>query len=140
MRTEKGGKVMRQRIRPMNPYIAGSLAGVLSVVSTWLTGKYFGASTSFVRSTGFVEKVFASEHFLKVAYLVKYAPKIDWQLMFIVGIFLGALMSSFISGTFRIQLTPDSWEDRFGVRIFPRAVTAFIGGVIAMFGARLADG
>jgi hypothetical protein len=60
--------------------------------------------------------------------------------MFIVGIFLGALMSSFISGTFRIQLTPDSWEDRFGVRIFPRAVTAFIGGVIAMFGARLADG
>ncbi len=131
---------MRQRIRPMNPYIAGSLAGVLSVVSTWLTGKYFGASTSFVRSTGFVEKVFASEHFLKVAYLVKYAPKIDWQLMFIVGIFLGALMSSFISGTFRIQLTPDSWEDRFGVRIFPRAVTAFIGGVIAMFGARLADG
>ena len=32
------------------------------------------------------------------------------------------------------------WEARFGSTIKPRAVTAFIGGIIAMFGARLADG
>ena len=85
---------MQRKMRPMNPYVAGSLAGLLSVASTWLSGKYFGASTSFVRSAGFVEKTLASEHFSTVGYLVKNAPKIDWQLMFVAGIFLGALVSS----------------------------------------------
>jgi hypothetical protein len=32
------------------------------------------------------------------------------------------------------------WEDRFGPGKMKRAVVAFIGGMIAMFGARLADG
>ena len=131
---------MQRKMRPMNPYVAGSLAGLLSVASTWLSGKYFGASTSFVRSAGFVEKTLASEHFSTVGYLVKNAPKIDWQLMFVAGIFLGALVSSLVSGTFRFQWVPDSWEDRFGIRIFPRAIIAFFGGIVAMFGARLADG
>ena len=35
---------------------------------------------------------------------------------------------------------PDLWESRFGSAIAPRAMAAFVGGIIAMFGARLADG
>jgi hypothetical protein len=32
------------------------------------------------------------------------------------------------------------WEKRFGPSKLKRGIVAFIGGVIAMFGARLADG
>jgi hypothetical protein len=32
------------------------------------------------------------------------------------------------------------WNRKFGSRIMPRAITAFLGGIIAMFGARMADG
>ena len=37
-----------------NPYLAGALAGLVSVGSVWFTGKYFGASTTFVRGAGYV--------------------------------------------------------------------------------------
>lgn len=45
--------------RPWNPYLAGALTGLLLVASVWFTGKYVGASTTFVRSTGFIERLFA---------------------------------------------------------------------------------
>ena len=77
------------------------------------------------------------KHFSTVGYLVKNAPKIDWQLMFVAGIFWEpSQFFSFVA--FRFQWVPDSWEDRFGKRIFP--FIAFFGGIVAMFGARLADG
>ncbi len=44
-----------------NPYLAGALSGVLSILSVWVAGKYFGASTTFVRSAGMVEKIIGSE-------------------------------------------------------------------------------
>jgi len=35
---------------------------------------------------------------------------------------------------------PDTWRARFGDGVGLRALAAFVGGVVAMFGARLADG
>jgi hypothetical protein len=37
--------------------LAGTLSGILSILSVWIAGKYFGASTTFVRSTGMFEKI-----------------------------------------------------------------------------------
>ncbi len=123
-----------------NPYIAGALTGLLLVFSVWFTGKYVGASTTFVRSVGFIEKVFDSERVSKMEYFKKELPKIDWQFLFVIGIFFGSLLSSTTSGTFKLQAIPTMWEKRFGPSKFKRAIAAFSGGAIAMFGARLADG
>jgi hypothetical protein len=73
-------------------------------------------------------------------YFVKEAPKIDWQWMFLLGIFIGSFIASTTSGTFRWKALPDMWEERFGPSRTRRGFVAFMGGVIAMFGARLADG
>jgi uncharacterized protein len=73
-------------------------------------------------------------------YFKKELPKIDWQFLFVVGIFIGALASSTTSRSFRWQAVPSRWEERFGSAVPKRALAAFIGGVVAMFGARLADG
>ena len=123
-----------------NPYLAGALSGLVLVVSVALAGKFFGTSTTFVRSTGMIEKIFSPERVSQMAYFIKEAPIIDWQWMFVVGIFFGALMAAKISNTYRSQSLPDMWRRGFGGSIAKRASAAFIGGIIAMFGARLADG
>jgi uncharacterized protein len=123
-----------------SPYLAGALAGIVMILSVWIAGKYFGASTTFVRSAGMIEKMFSAERVVKMDYFIKEVPKIEWQWMFVFGIFMGALISSTTSRSFKWKAVPDMWEDRFGPAKMKRAVVAFIGGMVAMFGARLADG
>jgi len=123
-----------------SPYIAGACAGLVLVLSVWFAGKYFGASTSFVTSAGMIEKVFSENHVAQTDYFVKSPQKIDWQWMFVIGILIGSLIASLSSGTFRSQPVPDMWKERFGSGLGKRGIVAFIGGTIAMFGARLADG
>lgn len=123
-----------------NPYVAGALAGLVSIFSVWGAGKFLGASTSFVKGAAMVENLFAPEHVAALDYYVKNGLKVDWQWMFVVGILLGALVASLSSGTFRMQAVPDMWKARFGSTIGTRALVAFSGGLVAMFGARLADG
>ena len=123
-----------------SPYLAGALSGVLSILSVLIAGKYFGASTTFVRSAGLIEEIIGPERVAKMSYFVKELPKIDWQWMFVVGILLGSLIASTTSGTFLWKGVPDMWEKRFGPSKLKRNIVAFVGGVVAMFGARLADG
>lgn len=123
-----------------NPYLAGALTGLVMSLSVWGAGKYFGASTTFVRSAAMVEKVFNAQRVAKMDYFVKETPKIDWQWMFVAGILVGAFIASKTSGSFRWKALPDMWEARFGPSRPKRGVAAFAGGLIAMFGARLADG
>jgi hypothetical protein len=123
-----------------SPYLAGALAGIVMILSVWIAGKYFGASTTFVRSAGMIEKIFSADRVEKMDYFIKEVPKIDWQWMFVFGIFIGSLISSTTSRSFKWKAVPDMWEDRFGPGKMKRAVVAFIGGMVAMFGARLADG
>jgi hypothetical protein len=123
-----------------SPYLAGALAGLVMILSVWVTGKYFGASTTFVRSVGMIEKVFNEDRVAQMGYFIKEVPKIDWQWMFVVGIFIGSLFASTTSNSFQWKALPGMWQGRFGAGIGKRAVVAFAGGLIAMFGARLADG
>ena len=124
-----------------NPYLAGALSGLVSVFSVWFAGKYLGASTTFVRVAGMVENLFSPERVAQMDYFIKTAPKIDWQWMFVVGIFIGALIASLTDRSFHLQALPDLWQRRFGAASSGRrALFAFAGGTVAMFGARLADG
>lgn len=123
-----------------SPYLAGALSGVLSILSVWIAGKYFGASTTFVRSTGMIEKILGPERVAQMPYFIKAVPRIDWQWMFVVGILIGSLIAAAASGTFLWKGVPDMWEKMFGTSKLKRGIIAFLGGVIAMFGARLADG
>jgi len=123
-----------------SPYLAGALTGLLLVFSVWFTGKYIGASTTFVRAAGYVERAFNPARVAALEYFKKELPKIDWQFMFVIGIFFGSLIASITSKSFRIQAVPTMWEARCGPSKLKRGSVAFVGGAIAMFGARLADG
>jgi uncharacterized membrane protein YedE/YeeE len=65
---------------------------------------------------------------------------VDWQFMVVLGIFLGALVGSLSDRSFKLESVPPTWSARFGNSVALRAVAAVLGGMVAMFGARLADG
>lgn len=126
--------------RAWSPYLAGALSGLVSVLSVWIAGKFFGASTSFVRMAGMIESVFSPERVAQLDYFVRVTPKIEWQWMFVVGILVGSFISAKTSGTFKKQWVPDMWQEKFGLSRVKRGIMAFSGGIIAMFGARMAGG
>jgi hypothetical protein len=136
----KGSDTIKQEPKGMNPYIGGALTGVVLVLSIVLADKYFGTSTSFVRSAGLLESIFARDHMEQVAYFRDIVPKIDWQWMFVVGVFIGGFISAVTSSSFRLKAIPDMWEARFGPDKTRRFVFAFIGGVVIIIGARMAGG
>ncbi len=123
-----------------NPYVAGALSGLVSLFAVLTADKFLGASTTFVKTAGMIEQTVASERVASMAYFIKEVPKIDWQWMFVVGIFIGALIAAFASRSFQWKAVPDMWMERFGPSVPKRAAAAFLGGAVAMFGARLADG
>ncbi len=101
---------------------------------------YLGASTSFVRAAGLLEQTIAADHLVSNEYYTKTKVRVDWQFMLVIGILLGAFISSIMDKSFRLEAVPPTWADRFGTSIWNRAVWAFVGGIIAMIGARLASG
>jgi len=123
-----------------NPYLAGALVGVLAIASVAFTGQFLGASTTFVRVAAAIEQTVAPERVAQNAYYQKTAAKLDWQGMVLIGILVGAALGAFQDRSFKAESVPPMWADRFGSTIWKRGAVAFVGGVFAMFGARLADG
>ena len=133
-------------VQTWRPYIAGALVGVLAILSVVISTqvlekpKYLGASTTFVRSAGLVGQSVAPEHVAANAYYQSKKVKVDWQMMVLVGILVGAFAASRLDGSFKAEGTPPRWRERFGNKVSTRAVGAFLGGIVAMFGARMAGG
>lgn len=129
-----------------SPYVAGGLVGLLALLSVFISTKliekpkYLGASTTFVRVTGLVEEKIAPEHVASNEYFQKTKVKVDWQMLFVIGIFFGALTSSLQGKTFKKEKVPPIWRERFGENGLLRGIAGFAGGVIALFGVRLAGG
>lgn len=129
-----------------SPYLAGAMVGVLAIVSVWLTttllGKsmYLGASTTFVRAAGMLIGSVDPSYVADNAYYVKEKVIIDWQFMLIVGIFIGAFISSKLDGSYKLESVPPEWEARFGSSVAKRAIASILGGAVMMVGARMADG
>jgi hypothetical protein len=49
-------------------------------------------------------------------------------------------LSSAIDKSFKLESVPPLWKERFGPSIGKRAIGAFLGGIVAMIGARMVGG
>lgn len=121
-----------------SPYVAGTLTGLLIIITAGIADQYFGTTSTFIRTVGFIELIFTPERVTEIDYLSRFVPKVDWQMMFVTGILLGSLISAITSGSFKINSVPDMWKSRFGPGKLKRGIVAFLGGIFLMFGARLA--
>ncbi len=123
-----------------SPYAVGAAIGVLSWVAFLLSNKPLGCSTAFARTSGMIEKLFRGAKVNEKAYYKKFVPHIDWEWMLVLGIFIGAFLSSILSGEFQLQVVPSLWSSAFGDSNVLRLIVALIGGAILGFGARWAGG
>ena len=124
-----------------NPYVVGAALGILSWFVFAVVDKPLGISTSLSAMSGWcAAPVIGTEGVARNPYWAKHSPKWDYGMIFIVGTFLGALGSSLASRTFRAEIVPEVWRERFGPSKSKRLLFAFVGGILILYGARMAGG
>ena len=129
--------------RRWSPYWVGGGIGVLSWITFYFMDKALGVSTSFVRAVGIIGGSFSEQYIRGNEYLTKYLvgkPAFEWQFTLVIALFFGALVSAVLSGTYRKENVPSLWARRFGTSALRRFTVAFFGGMLVLFGARLAGG
>lgn len=126
-----------------SPYLVGAGIGILSWMTFYFMGRPLGITTTFVRIVGFLGSFLVPQHIINTEYFSRYLvgiPIFNWQFAFVVSIFIGAFVSSRLSGDITKEVVPSIWSKRFGKSKGFRATFAFIGGVLILFGARFAGG
>jgi len=123
-----------------SPYLAGAGIGVLSTFAFLLSDRPIGCSTAFVKARGLITRAVRPDRLQKIEYYKEIVPKIDWPLMIIPGIMIGAFLSAMLSGQIHILLVPTLWDSTFGFNPVPRIAAALLGGIFLGFGARWAGG
>lgn len=123
-----------------SPYAAGIGIGLLSWLTWLISRKPIGCSTSFARSAGMIEKLFRGRKVETRPYYQEFQPVVDWQWMLVLGMIVGALISSLLSGDFGWQWIPAQWAAAFGTNALLRVGVALLGGVLLGFGSRWAGG
>ncbi|MEY4752502.1 MAG: hypothetical protein RJA44_177 [Pseudomonadota bacterium] len=124
----------------LNPYLAGTILGVVLFLAFLLTGNGLGSSGATSRIDAALVDLIAPQHVDRTPYLLKMAggdrnPLDDW----IVPVFFGALLGGFVSGWLHGRLRLVTAK---GPRISERTrwLMAFLGGMIFLYGARMARG
>ena len=123
------------------PYLVGAGIGVLSWIAFAIAKDPIGVTTAYGRIAGEVAIPLLGAETVAANTYWKQSPfAFDYGVVFLVAMMLGAFVSSVLSGTFRIETVPAVWRERFGGSVWNRFAWSFLGGVIIMYGARLAGG
>lgn len=124
-----------------SPYLVGALIGVLSMATFYFSQKPLGASTAYARLAGMVGNLFARKHTESLKYYQEYKPRVDWEVMLLIGVVGGALLAAWLGGELTGEWLPGMWAARFGDdSLGLRLAFAFAGGGLMAFGARMAGG
>lgn len=120
-----------------SPYVTGIFIGLLQIPAILLIGKTLGASTAYGTIGEKIASIFHWASFPNETF----ANLLNWwQVFLLIGVFIGAYLSSKMSATRRKDVSP-VWKKTVGIKtFFPRAVMAFIGGFLLILGARIAHG
>lgn len=120
-----------------SPYLAGIGIGILLALSMLLSNRPLGCSSAFVGVAGMIEGVVRGRTAVaEKPYFKEFPFRIEWQWMLVLGIVIGAFLSSLSSGTFAVNWIPSGFAATFGDNPALRIGTALIGGILVGIGAR----
>lgn len=123
-----------------SPYAVGIGIGILSWLTFVLSDKPIGCSTAFARTSAMIERLLRGDKVLARPYYRKFAPRIDWEWMLVLGIVVGAFVSAVFAGDLQAEWVPARWAAAFGPNAAVRIGVALAGGVLMGLGARWAGG
>jgi hypothetical protein len=131
----------RARRIDWKPYLIGAGIGVLSWTAFAVANNPIGITTALSQvSGGVATPVLGADAVAQNSYWAKNALKLDYGTLFLIGTLLGGALSALLARNWKIETVPTVWAERFGPSAARRYLAAFAGGVIAMYGARLANG
>lgn len=127
-----------------SPEAAGIGLGLVYILGLWLSHQTPGTTGTIYRLSSLVGTPLTANDPMNMFFSMNYPPittGMSWQAWMLVGLFLGALASSWLSGGFRFRLIPaEQWQTVFGPSVAKRWVIAFVGGAILAVGAGIAGG
>ncbi len=124
-----------------SPYLVGALIGVLLTVLFTL-GYQFGVSSGISRVAALAEQALIPGHIDSTPYFLgQLADQVifNWKILFLIGMLFGAWIASRITKD-PIPAKNTIWKEAFGDSKLKRHIGAFIGGMLLLIGARIADG
>ncbi len=127
--------------------VAGIALGLLLTLATALV-QPLGVSTQFVVTDAIVTHQVAPEFAENNAYMAKYGEKSDWGIGYGWMVVFGMLVGGGLTARLMRKRQPAQdkgsmpamWVNQFGASQAKRYAAAFFGGVLLLFGARLAGG
>ena len=124
----------------LNPYLAGTLLGLVLFLAFFITGNGLGASGGLNRMVVYVQNIIVPEHIDQVPYLLKMAggktnPLDSWIVFLTAGTVLGGFISGLIGRRTKLETNKGP---QIGNKT--RWMMAFLGGALMGYGARLARG
>jgi hypothetical protein len=123
----------------LNPYAAGVLLGLVLLATYAITGRGLGATAGFAAVATWLTALVSPAAVAASAVHLKYwndgAPLLNWTLFLLLGAFIGAALSAWQAGRFRIGI-----ERGPNISDRQRLMLAFLGGFLAACGAKLAKG
>lgn len=128
------------RSKRWSPYAVGTGIGMLSWFAFATVDRGLGITTVFEYAAALSSRVLSPGAASSNSYFAEHAPTIGWEWMVVLGVLLGSLISSWLSGDRKQALIPPIWQRRFGDSVALRMSAAFVGGAVMMLGARLARG
>jgi uncharacterized membrane protein YedE/YeeE len=124
----------------INPYLAGTLLGLVLLSAMYVSGRGLGASGGIKYCVVSIVGAIDKPHVEQSPYYGKYfengeRPLFNWLPFEVFGILAGGFISGAISG--RLKFTIEKSPKISGTR---RLIFAFAGGMFFVFGAQLARG
>ncbi len=132
---------MKLSDKSWSPYVAGVLIGLLQIPAFLLINTALGTSSSYVTVSGTLASI-VDPGIAQIDYVAKHlsGAKNWWQVATVIGIAIGAFISSRLSGTSRGAVSP-VWSKALGTSsLAVRMLLAFVSGFLLLLGARVADG
>jgi len=133
--------MFKTRERAWSPYVSGIVIGLLVVPALVITDTALEPAGGFLTAAGHLIALTGADLRQPNSLGAHFdGPRNWWQVALLLGIALGALLSSTMSGSHREGVAP-VWSRLLGTPSpWRRAVVAFAGGFLMLFGAALADG
>jgi len=124
----------------INPYLGGTLLGIVLFSAYFFTGAGLGASGAISRLQAFIMDIFASGHVDNVSTFAHTAggsknPLANAGVFMLAGTILGGFISGLVNRRVKLETNKGSQiSDR------TRWILAFFGGMIMVYGARMSRG
>ena len=130
----------RMKKKYMNPYLAGTMLGLVLLAAMYLSGRGLGASGGIKYCVVSIVGAVDRQHAEGSAYYSKYfengsSPLKNWLTLEILGVVIGGFISGALSGRLKLQV-----EKSPRISVARRLVFAFLGGIFFVYGAQLARG